>query len=59
MKTTVHNAIRRMMRKVAAISADLEKMASEQHAQIATDILKDCSRAADVLGHKLESLIEE
>lgn len=46
------------MRKVAAMSAELEKMAFEQSTQIESAYFYDCSQIADELGHKLEKLID-
>jgi len=46
-----------MMRKVAAISADLEKMAFNS-TKIEAPFLYDASHAADILGRKLEELAD-
>jgi C4-dicarboxylate-specific signal transduction histidine kinase len=54
-----YNDIRRMMRRIAAISADLEKMAFEQTTQSESAYLYDCSNIADILGHKLERIVVE
>lgn len=59
MTTKNYNDVRRMMRKIAAISADLEKMAFEQKTQIESAYLYDCSKSADELGHRLEKLVIE
>lgn len=59
MTTKNYNDVRRMMRKIAAISANLEKMAFEQKTQIESAYLYDCSQLADELGHRLEKLVTE
>lgn len=48
-----------MMRKIAAISVNLEKMAFEQKTQIESAYLYDCSQLADELGRRLEKLVTE
>ena len=59
MKTKNYNDVRRMMRKIAAISVNLEKMAFEQKTQIESAYLYDCSQLADELGRRLEKLVTE
>lgn len=59
MTTKNYNDVRRMMRKIAAISVDLEKMAFEQKTQIESAYLYDCSHIADILGHRLEKIVTE
>lgn len=59
MTTKNYNDVRRMMRKISAISADLEKMAFEQKTQIESAYLYDCSNLADELARRLEKLVTE
>lgn len=55
MTTQELNKIKRMMRKVAVISAELEKMAFNGN-KVEAAFLYDVSNYADILGRKLKEI---
>lgn len=55
MTTQELNKIRRMMRKVAVISVELEKMAFNVN-KVEAAFLYDASNYADILGRKLDEI---